>query len=629
MQSLPKNYLLQNRYKIEKILGKGGFGLAYLVSDIKNKNKKLVIKEFFWNGQVSREKGDSYITPYDKNDYNKLLKAFQEEANMTFKLKHPSIVNVIAGFNANNTAYYVMDFIEGETLQEKMRRDQKIYSQTEIIEIILPILDGLEYIHSLGYLHRDMAPDNIYLKNYKDAIIFDFGSSRRVIGKHTQSITALVKHGYSPPEQYTGTTKEQRTPSTDIYPIAAIIYRLLNGEVPYSATDRQNSLFNDNVELIDDICIKFKGQYSDDFLKAIKKGFELKPRDRYQTIAKFRKDLIKSIITTETTLWNPNNELTLGSQCPPVTQMMKTYEIRRDNNERTFNEVSSKYWMYFDKEGTSSFMKVVYLNNHSINIDLNELADEVSEDSRRFFNVDNYTLAGAIKEINVLSKLNHENIIKIKKINKYNGHLHIYYDLETLKDFKTLEQCMNQNIQYEEKYILNFGLTMLDTIKYLEENHITHERITPRNILIVNNKPILFEFNTSIQKDNIRDIGIKNDWTMPVARTTDPYFSIMDPLPSNLFSLGMTLYLLAQKDKNIVQNIPTFSDRACAITDGGKDPIKPIKNSNYSQNFKDTIMKSIQITNSFQSAQEMMDALKNELSMKKKSKLNLFSWLKK
>jgi serine/threonine protein kinase len=174
--------VFNNKYKIKKILGQGGLGITYLaVEDISN--KKVVIKEFFPKGYVSRAKDGSVIlgNKISKENYNTLLKTFEQEAQNLVKVtvdKHPNIVNFLSfEENINNTKYFLMDFEEGEDLSEYIKKEDVTLTEKEISSIINPILDGLSHIHKLDVYHKDIKPDNIFLRKNADPMLIDFGAS--------------------------------------------------------------------------------------------------------------------------------------------------------------------------------------------------------------------------------------------------------------------------------------------------------------------------------------------------------------------------------------------------------------------------------------------------------------------
>ena len=159
--SLKPGSVLQN-YTIIRVLGEGGFGITYLAKD-NELGLEVVIKEFFPNEYAMRS-SDSAITAKSNSlgDYSKGMQRFKEEAQILAKFNHPSIVKILGYFEANNTAYFVMEYEEGIDLSQYLKEKGKGISQEEILSIMMPILEGLKEVHSHKYLHRDISPETYF-----------------------------------------------------------------------------------------------------------------------------------------------------------------------------------------------------------------------------------------------------------------------------------------------------------------------------------------------------------------------------------------------------------------------------------------------------------------------------------
>ena len=287
--SLPVGHILQNEYKIEKVLGAGGFGITYLARDT-NLNYLVVIKEFLPQDMATRDQSRINVTPFTKDtqSYSHLLIRFSEEAQLLAKMRHPNIVKVTRFFKANNTAYFVMEYAEGETLKDYLKRNNTL-KEEEILSIMMPILEGAKYVHEQGFLHRDIAPDNIYLTKNGMPILIDFGAARDAIAEESKNISSIVKEGYSSPEQYTINNKQNA--SSDIYALGAVFYRLITGKVPTNAPQRQTAILNDDVDPIGDISKEYDGKYSPQLLHAVKKALNIRATDRFPSVSEFQNAL--------------------------------------------------------------------------------------------------------------------------------------------------------------------------------------------------------------------------------------------------------------------------------------------------------------------------------------------------
>ena len=279
-------------YEINSVLGQGGFGITYLARDT-NLNHWVAIKEFLPSGLASRSH-ESKVEPISEghsDTYGWGLQRFVSEARTLVKFRHPNIVLIHNVFEANNTAYMVMEYVEGRTLEDAFKF-RKVEGETEYKRIILALLDGLELVHNAGFIHRDIKPDNIFLREDGTPVLLDFGSARQALGGKTRTLTALVSSGYAPYEQYdsskSGETKQG--PWTDIYALGATLYCAVSGKGPIDAMARVNAAM-EGEDLLEPASKVAKGAYSDGFLQAIDWALELRPKRRPQTASEWRKVL--------------------------------------------------------------------------------------------------------------------------------------------------------------------------------------------------------------------------------------------------------------------------------------------------------------------------------------------------
>ncbi len=278
-----------DQYAISDLLGRGGFGITYLVRD-EALQRDFALKEYFPEGLVRRE-GTSVrfvSTPNSEDDYRWGLRKFYDEARLLAQFSHPNIVSVRRVFEANNSAYMLLDFVKGRTLEQWLQGLDSPPTQEELDLISVPLLSALELVHANRAWHLDISPDNIMIRSADGApILLDFGASRFELKQHSQLVSALVfKSGYSAPEQYISNA-ERYGPWTDIYAFAATLYRALSGKRPSEATARQ---------LEDELApaaLLGKGRYRQQFLQAVDWALNIPPRARPQSIAEWRKSLLE------------------------------------------------------------------------------------------------------------------------------------------------------------------------------------------------------------------------------------------------------------------------------------------------------------------------------------------------
>jgi tRNA A-37 threonylcarbamoyl transferase component Bud32 len=278
-----------DQYVVSGLLGRGGFGITYLVHD-EALQKDFALKEFFPEDLVVRDGTGIRFTakPHSESDYRWGLKKFYDEARLLAQFSHANIVSVRRVFEENSTAYMLLDFVRGSTLEKWLQGLDSPATQEELDLIAAPLLGALELVHANRAWHLDISPDNVMIRASDGApILLDFGASRFEIKQHSQLVSALVfKSGYSAPEQYTSNA-DRYGPWTDIYAFAATLYRAISSTRPIEATSRQLT-----DELRPAVGIG-KGRYRDRFLKAVDWGLKLPPRERPQSIREWRKELLE------------------------------------------------------------------------------------------------------------------------------------------------------------------------------------------------------------------------------------------------------------------------------------------------------------------------------------------------
>jgi serine/threonine protein kinase len=280
--ALPAGYALQE-YRIEKVLGVGGFGLTYLALD-GNLNLKVAVKEYLPDDIAARGADQSIgpLSPAAAGTFGWGKQRFLDESRTVASFRHPNIVRVMRFFEANGTAYMVMEFVEGAALMDWVKPRRPL-SEAHLAALIAPLLDGLEVVHKAGFLHRDIKPGNIYVREDGSPVLIDFGSARQ----QASDLTVVVSQGYAPFEQYHSQGKQG--PWSDLYALAGVLYWTVTGNRPHEATARiRADTMPSALQAAD------RSLYRPAFLAAIDWALAPNEEQRPQTVAEWREALLGS-----------------------------------------------------------------------------------------------------------------------------------------------------------------------------------------------------------------------------------------------------------------------------------------------------------------------------------------------
>jgi serine/threonine protein kinase len=287
LHALPPGYEIEG-YRIERTLGTGGFGVTYLAREV-SLDRLVAIKEYLPADISVRDTHHLTVHPIDREDEETFewgLERFRGEALTLVSFRHANIVAVLRFFEANGTAYMVMDYEQGSSLGDILR-DAGTLPENEIHEILFPLLDGLDRVHRAGFLHRDIKPDNIYIRADGSPVLLDFGAARLAVGLKGQHLTGLVTVGYAPPEQYDSVSPQG--PWTDIYSFGATLYHAVAGTIPVESTARVGALARREPDPLDPIEERAApGEYGAPFLHAIDWSLAIMGDDRPQSVAAWR-----------------------------------------------------------------------------------------------------------------------------------------------------------------------------------------------------------------------------------------------------------------------------------------------------------------------------------------------------
>ena len=284
---LPTKTILQERYIIGKVLGRGGFGITYLAFDMAEECR-VAIKEYFPDTLVFRQPGEMKVTTYTNNDQAESFRTgaekFYAEAQTMARFNgHPNVVSVKRFFYENQTAYYVMEYLDGIDLKKYIDQNGKKLSWESTLKLLLPVMDALMLVHSTNILHRDISPDNIFVLKDGTVKLLDFGSARQVLSEQSKSLSVVLNVGFAPIEQYQSHGKQG--PWTDVYALAATVYYCLTGVVPVAAMDRVEE---DSLKKISELCPEIGTKADEVFEKAL----AVRSVNRYQSVNQFRDALL-------------------------------------------------------------------------------------------------------------------------------------------------------------------------------------------------------------------------------------------------------------------------------------------------------------------------------------------------
>ena len=277
--ALPLGSVLRGRYLTGRVLGIGGFGITYLGYDLVLEIK-VAVKEYMPSGLVTRH-ADHYqvvLTGHRKEEYENGMERFLEEARILAKLQGtPNIVSVQDHFQENNTAYFVMEYVNGMSLKAYLASQGGKIPYDQALTVLQPIMKALIRVHGLGLTHRDISPDNVFITAGGESKLLDFGAARFSSGDD-KSISVILKHGFAPEEQYS--SHGSQGPWTDVYAMGATLYRCITGELPPDSIER---VHHDTMKRPSEIGISLPANME----AAIMKAMAVKAEDRLPSMEAF------------------------------------------------------------------------------------------------------------------------------------------------------------------------------------------------------------------------------------------------------------------------------------------------------------------------------------------------------
>lgn len=283
---LKPGVILKERYKIEEVIGAGGFGITYRACDPLLQSY-VAIKEYYPSGIATRSADSSKVcvpVGQEQREYHRGRIRFLKEAQDVARFQsEPNIVSIYDYLEENDTAYMVMEYLHGCTLKQYIREHGGRLDTDHILHICLSVLDALAVVHKAGMIHRDISPENIFICEDLTVKLIDFGAAKQVYLDGEQTMSVVLKPGYAPPEQYA--KKDKQGPWTDIYALGATLYFAATGEKPEESFGR---VLEDTIKPVCEVNPEIPRAMS----QVIMRAMSVKIEDRYQTVEAMREALL-------------------------------------------------------------------------------------------------------------------------------------------------------------------------------------------------------------------------------------------------------------------------------------------------------------------------------------------------
>jgi EAL domain-containing protein (putative c-di-GMP-specific phosphodiesterase class I)/serine/threonine protein kinase len=293
---LPAGFKL-HWYEIYSVVGRGGFGVTYTGWDT-NLNQAVAIKEYYPTTCAVRTGGSEVRQSSDDPDGNFVwgLRRFIDEARTLARLRHPNIVRVLSVFEANGSAYMVMELERGVDLEDALSLHQ-LDDDDALLAVLYPLVDGLTYVHRQGFIHRDIKTSNILLRDDGTPVLLDFGSARRATPRGARNLTTVVSRGFAPFEQYNHSGDDlKQGPWTDVYSLGATLYRIISGTLPVDSLTRGRAFLDGGGDPLAPPTPREGTSFSSALIDAAQSALALRPVDRPQSAATWA-DLLPALGT--------------------------------------------------------------------------------------------------------------------------------------------------------------------------------------------------------------------------------------------------------------------------------------------------------------------------------------------
>jgi serine/threonine protein kinase len=515
---LRTGYVLARKYKVGRLLGRGGFGATYLAWDI-NLRVRVAIKEFLPRQLVARAPTGTAVYPYSgsENAFQVGLDQFLSEArNLAQFRDHPGIISVLDFFPENGTGYMVMEYLDGSTLEQYVATAGRLDIPVAL-RLIIPVADALRACHAVGLIHRDVSPDNIFLTSDGRVRVLDFGAARFAIGSQSTNLSIILKEGYAPFEQYQQNGRQG--PWTDIYALTATLYRLVTGRLPVSAADRVAGtplLFPS----------KRGGDDPRKFQALLDKGLAIRPEQRYPNVDVFL-SAVQSVLQT----YGPSPPVNVpkgsaadqsGERGPGPMQSVRghigRYELR-SVLARTAGSIVYEGW------DSSAAQRVVVKA-----ISLPDLDDNNARQER----------ARLEDRVQAARQLTHPNVIRICDYIDTQDSAFIVMEFV---DGPTLQQILDSRERFDLRSMHSIMEGILEGLHHGHSCGVIHGDINPTNIMLTSDRQPKIKFPTS--RFDIGSIGESGVTTGSAAyMSPEQFMGEKIDRRSDIYSAGVVLYRL-------------------------------------------------------------------------------------
>lgn len=309
-------------YTIEAVLGAGGFGITYkAVEDFTD--RVVAIKEYLPSSLAVRDRDSATVRPLSDraaSDFAWGLERFRAEAKLLIGFHHPNIVPVLAYFEANRTGYLVMEYQDGTSLAAVLGSPATAMPETQVLQLMLPLLDGVEEVHRRNFLHRDIKPDNIFIRKDGTPVLLDFGAARQALGARSKKFTAILTEGYAPFEQYADTGNQG--PWSDIYALGAVMFECLTGRSAVEAPQRVSARMRGIPDPMAQDFAVLRVAVSSAVAFAVEAALRVVDAERPQTIAALRELIVAATPAS--------NLLPTVTPTPPANTLLPDLAQRHD-----------------------------------------------------------------------------------------------------------------------------------------------------------------------------------------------------------------------------------------------------------------------------------------------------------